>query len=225
MTGTLTLDGTPALRIPGGSNAGYVLVSDQFGNAVWSQSAAVIKAAVQEATTGALPNSPAYFNGTAGFGATLTAASPAVLAVDGVTVALNDRVLATTVRRQCCSRRRPGQLEPGGALTDASPGSTSASVITATPVQTSAYAANPGEFVRTDTTGGSLTVTLPPSPPANTVIGVKQVATPGPNTTTVACSGADCVQPDRRRHGPDPGPAGAGRPDAVQVRYVAHHLR
>lgn len=60
-----------------------------------------------------------------------------------------------------------------------------------TPVQTSAYTAKPFEFVRTDTSGGSFTVTLPLAPASNTVIGIKQVTTSGSNTTTVVCSGAD----------------------------------
>jgi hypothetical protein len=62
-----------------------------------------------------------------------------------------------------------------------------------TPVQTSAYTAKPFEFVRTDTSGGSLTVTLPLAPAANTTIGIKQVATSGSSTTTVACSGSDVL--------------------------------
>ena len=66
-----------------------------------------------------------------------------------------------------------------------------ATVLTTTPVQTSAYTANPGEYVRTDTTGGSFTVTLPAAPQASTVVGVKQVAVTSPNVTTIACSGAD----------------------------------
>ena len=51
-----------------------------------------VKAAVQEATTTALP-SCTYDNGASGIGATLTATSPAALVADGQTVALNDRVL------------------------------------------------------------------------------------------------------------------------------------
>ena len=55
----------------------------------------------------------------------------------------------------------------------------------------SPYAASAGEYVRTDTTGGNVTVNLPSAPPANTVIGVKQVAVTSPNTTTYACTGSD----------------------------------
>ncbi len=49
--------------------------------------------AANEATTTALPNTPTYANGTAGVGATLTSATNTALTVDGVSVALNDRVL------------------------------------------------------------------------------------------------------------------------------------
>ena len=66
-----------------------------------------------------------------------------------------------------------------------------AGVITCTPLKTSAYTADPGDYVRADTTSGSFTVTLPANPPKATVIGIKQIATSGGNTTTVACSGAD----------------------------------
>jgi hypothetical protein len=52
----------------------------------------VIKAAVNEATTTALPANT-YSNGSGGVGATLTANSTGVLTVDAQTVALNDRVL------------------------------------------------------------------------------------------------------------------------------------
>lgn len=48
---------------------------------------------VQAATTGVLSNTPTYSNGTAGFGATLTAGSNGALTVDGYTVLLNDRIL------------------------------------------------------------------------------------------------------------------------------------
>lgn len=53
------------------------------------------KDSVQAATTGALPNSPTYSNGTSGVGATLTAGSNVAFpsTLDGVTTALNMRVL------------------------------------------------------------------------------------------------------------------------------------
>lgn len=48
---------------------------------------------VQAATIAVLSNTPTYSNGTAGVGATLTAASNGALTIDGYTVLLNDRVL------------------------------------------------------------------------------------------------------------------------------------
>ena len=51
-----------------------------------------VKPSVQEATAAALPSN-VYSNGASGAGATLTAVATGVLTVDGVTVALNDRVL------------------------------------------------------------------------------------------------------------------------------------
>jgi hypothetical protein len=51
-----------------------------------------VKASAQEATTAALP-SYTYSNGSSGAGATLTATAHGVLTVDGIAVALNDRVL------------------------------------------------------------------------------------------------------------------------------------
>lgn len=52
-----------------------------------------VHASVKLATTGALTNSPNYSNGTNGQGATLTATTNGALSIDGVAVALNDRVL------------------------------------------------------------------------------------------------------------------------------------
>jgi len=49
--------------------------------------------ATRVATTTVLPFSPAYLNGAAGIGATLISTSFGALTVDGVTVAVNDRVL------------------------------------------------------------------------------------------------------------------------------------
>jgi hypothetical protein len=51
-----------------------------------------VKASVQEATAAALPSNT-YANGSSGVGATLTATTNGALTVDGVSVALNDRVL------------------------------------------------------------------------------------------------------------------------------------
>lgn len=53
-----------------------------------------VKPSVRAATTGALPNTPTYANGTSGVGATLTAGSNAALpTIDGVTLSVNDRLL------------------------------------------------------------------------------------------------------------------------------------
>jgi len=51
------------------------------------------KPSARVATAAVLPNTPTYDNGTAGVGATLTAGSNGALTVDGVTVAVNDRIL------------------------------------------------------------------------------------------------------------------------------------
>lgn len=48
---------------------------------------------VRVATTGALPNTPTYANGTAGLGATLTAGSNGALTIDNRAVSAGDRVL------------------------------------------------------------------------------------------------------------------------------------
>ncbi len=66
-------------------------VTTAVANAIAGVNPAV---AVQVATATVLPNSPTYNNGVSGVGATLTTASTNVaLVVDGVTPALNDRVL------------------------------------------------------------------------------------------------------------------------------------
>ena len=52
-----------------------------------------VKGSVKAATTGALPNSPTYDNGTSGVGATLTAGSNGALTLDGVTLSASDRIL------------------------------------------------------------------------------------------------------------------------------------
>jgi hypothetical protein len=51
------------------------------------------KGTARVATTGALPNTPTYANGTSGFGATLTAGSNTTLTVDSYTLALGDNIL------------------------------------------------------------------------------------------------------------------------------------
>lgn len=59
-----------------------------------------------------------------------------------------------------------------------------------TAIKTAAYTAAPNDFVPTDTTGASITVTLPTSPPDGSRVGVKMVKRGGTNTTTVAAGGA-----------------------------------
>jgi hypothetical protein len=54
------------------------------------------RASCRAATTAVLPGTPNYLNGTAGVGATLTEVGFGALTVDGVTVAVNDRVLVKT---------------------------------------------------------------------------------------------------------------------------------
>lgn len=58
-------------------------------------------------------------------------------------------------------------------------------------VQTSAYTANPGDFVPVDTTSGGVTVTLPTMPQDQTVIAIKMIKQGGTNTVTVSAGGAD----------------------------------
>jgi hypothetical protein len=59
-----------------------------------------------------------------------------------------------------------------------------------TPVKTADYTALASQLVPTNTSAGSLTVTLPDAPAAGTLAGVKQVATIG-SATTVAAAGSD----------------------------------
>ncbi len=60
-------------------------------------------------------------------------------------------------------------------------------------VKTSAYTANPGEFVPCDTTAGAFTVTLPSQPQDGAAVSVKMVAQGGANAVTVATAGGDTV--------------------------------
>lgn len=62
-----------------------------------------------------------------------------------------------------------------------------------TAVKTSAYTANPGEFVPVSTSGGAVTVTLPTAPADGTTISVKMVAQASTNAVTIACGGADTI--------------------------------
>ena len=58
-------------------------------------------------------------------------------------------------------------------------------------VQTSAYTANPGDFVPVDTTSGGVTVTLPTAPGDGSTVAVKMVKQGGSNTVTVSAGGGD----------------------------------
>ena len=85
--GTLTVEwnaGTVTALAPGG-----LVIS---GGTV-DTSASNPSLGVQAATTGVLPNTPTYTNGTAGVGAKLTAGSTGTLTVDGQLIAAGDRVL------------------------------------------------------------------------------------------------------------------------------------
>jgi hypothetical protein len=88
------LTGTPTAPTAAPGDTSTQLATDAFVAA--AVSAAVqglaVKPSVQEATTTALPANT-YSNGASGVGATLTAVLPGVLTVDGITVALLDRVL------------------------------------------------------------------------------------------------------------------------------------
>lgn len=63
--------------------------------------------------------------------------------------------------------------------------------LTPTAVKTGAYNAVAGDFVPVNTTGGSVTITLPNAPADKSLIAVKQVIRGGTNVVTVAASGAD----------------------------------
>jgi hypothetical protein len=67
--------------------------------------------------------------------------------------------------------------------------SASAGSFTSPPTKTAAYTIAPGEFVRADTSGGAVTLTLPTAPPDGSRVGWALV-TAG-NTLAVACGGTD----------------------------------
>ena len=91
----------------------------------------------------------------------------------------------------------PSGAAAGKALTSDSAGNAAwaspAGLLTPTAVKTANYTAAAGDLVKTDTSGGSFTVTLPTAPAVNTTIGVKQVtvAGAGTNATTIAAGGSD----------------------------------
>lgn len=62
-----------------------------------------------------------------------------------------------------------------------------------TPVKTSAYTANAGDFVPVDTTSANVTVTLPIAPPDQTNVTVQMVNQASAHTVTVATGGADVL--------------------------------
>lgn len=88
----VTLPGTPKMGTKPASNDNSLNLAPT--NWVTQKLAALNPAtSVAAGTITVLPNSPAYLNGTAGVGATLTATSPAALVIDGYTVLISDRVL------------------------------------------------------------------------------------------------------------------------------------
>ncbi len=83
--------GTPTVPNPAANTNTTQIASTSF---VQSLIGALNQAvAVQAATVSVLSNTPAYSNGTAGVGATLTASTNGALTIDGYTVLLNDRIL------------------------------------------------------------------------------------------------------------------------------------
>lgn len=85
------LSGTPTAPTPLSTDKSTAIATTAFVQGLFAALNQAVS--VQAATTTILPNTPTYSNGTAGVGATLTAASNAVLVIDGYTVLLNDRVL------------------------------------------------------------------------------------------------------------------------------------
>src|ERR1700756_1966735 len=63
--------------------------------------------------------------------------------------------------------------------------------LTVTAKKTANYTANPNEIVPVDTTGGSITVTLPTAPAIGTQVGAQQVVRGGTNTVTLHTGGSD----------------------------------
>lgn len=66
-----------------------------------------------------------------------------------------------------------------------------ASVLTVTTVATANYTALAQQFVPVSTASGSVTITLPSSPPDGTQIGVKHVVRGSSNVVTLASAGTD----------------------------------
>lgn len=70
-------------------------------------------------------------------------------------------------------------------------GSSSGGTLTPTAIKTANYTAAAGDLALFDTTGGTLTCTLPAAPADKTLVGVKQEAAATPNVLHVACGGSD----------------------------------
>lgn len=68
---------------------------------------------------------------------------------------------------------------------------TAAQALTPTAVKTSSYTAAPSDYVLTDSTAGTVPITLPTTPADKTRIGIKMVIQGSTNTTTIACGGSD----------------------------------
>jgi hypothetical protein len=88
------LTGNPTAPTQAAGDSSTKLATTAFVAAAVAASAAglSVKPSVQEATAAALPANT-YLNGSSGAGATLTGTATGVLTVDGIAVALNDRVL------------------------------------------------------------------------------------------------------------------------------------
>lgn len=80
---------------------------------------------------------------------------------------------------------------PGGTLITSAVNNAGALTLVPTAVKTSAYAANPTDFIPVDASGGSVTVTLPSAPTTLTTIAVKLINVSGSYVVTINSSGSD----------------------------------
>jgi hypothetical protein len=199
VSGTLTLNATPPLRIPTGAASGDVLTSDGSGNASWGP---ITAAELPAATSGAI--------GGVELGTDLggTASAPHVVAThlasalplaQGGTANTTGQPSGTASGDLGSSYPSPQVTSThlASALPLAQGGTASTSrnfsgLLTQTATKTSAYAAAAGDFVCVDTTSGAVTITLPNAPADLTVVAVKMTAsTATPNAVTIACAGSD----------------------------------